>query len=101
MNESNKDLHNNKFMSSVKVGSKGQIVIPKEVRNMFNINPGDNLVLLADKDKGIALNKLDFFSKLADSLFADSKNINNTDECNQTKSFVEGIKNIEKTHQED
>lgn len=37
-----------KFMSSVKVGEKGQIVIPKEVREMFNIEPGDMLLLLAD-----------------------------------------------------
>ncbi|MGA8943610.1 MAG: AbrB/MazE/SpoVT family DNA-binding domain-containing protein, partial [Thermoactinomyces sp.] len=32
-----------KFISSVKVGSKGQIVIPKEVREMFDISPGDSL----------------------------------------------------------
>ena len=44
-----------KFMSSVKVGEKGQIVIPKEVREMFNIEPGDMLVLLADKERGIAI----------------------------------------------
>lgn len=45
----------NKFMSSVKVGEKGQIVIPKEVREMFNIEPGDMLLLLADKERGIAI----------------------------------------------
>lgn len=44
-----------KFMSSVKVGEKGQIVIPKEVREMFNIDPGDMLLLLADKERGIAI----------------------------------------------
>ena len=44
-----------KFMSSVKVGEKGQIVIPKEVREMFNIEPGDMLLLLADKARGIAI----------------------------------------------
>ena len=44
-----------KFMSSVKVGEKGQIVIPKEVREMFNIEPGDMLLLLADKERGIAI----------------------------------------------
>ena len=44
-----------KFMSSVKVGEKGQIVIPKEVREMFNIPPGDMLLLLADKERGIAI----------------------------------------------
>ena len=44
-----------KFMSSVKVGEKGQIVLPKEVREMFNIEPGDMLLLLADKERGIAI----------------------------------------------
>ena len=44
-----------KFMSSVKVGEKCQIVIPKEVREMFNIEPGDMLLLLADKERGIAI----------------------------------------------
>ena len=44
-----------KFMSSVKVGEKGQIVIPKEDREMFNIEPGDMLLLLADKERGIAI----------------------------------------------
>ena len=43
------------FMSTVKVGEKGQIVIPKGAREMFNIQPGDTLLLLADKTRGIAL----------------------------------------------
>ena len=37
-----------KFMAPVKVGPKGQIVIPAEVREMFGIRPGDTLLLLAD-----------------------------------------------------
>ncbi len=57
-----------RFMSSVKVGAKGQIVIPKEVRDMFDINSGDTLLLLADKDKGIAIQKYDVFSKIADAI---------------------------------
>lgn len=44
-----------KFLSTVRVGDKGQIVIPKEVRELFEIEPGDNLLLLADKEKGIAI----------------------------------------------
>ena len=43
------------FMASVKIGPKGQIVIPKEAREMFGIAPGDTLVLLADKKRGIAM----------------------------------------------
>lgn len=43
------------FMATVRIGDKGQIVIPKEVREMFGIAPGDTLLLLADKSRGIAL----------------------------------------------
>lgn len=50
-----------KFMSSVKVGPKGQIVIPKEVRDMFGIQPGDTLMLLADAEKGIAIERMSIF----------------------------------------
>ena len=44
-----------KFMATVKVGPKGQIVIPAEVREMFGILPGDTLLLLADQVEGIAI----------------------------------------------
>lgn len=44
-----------KFLAMVKIGPKGQIVIPKEVRDMFSLNTGDSLVLMADKGQGIAL----------------------------------------------
>lgn len=51
----NMKIPKDKFMSSVKVGEKGQVVIPKEVREMFGIEPGDMLLLLADKERGIAI----------------------------------------------
>ena len=44
-----------KFMTTVRIGPKGQIVIPKEVRAMFGLAPGDSLILLADRERGIAL----------------------------------------------
>ena len=43
------------YMASVKLGPKGQIVIPKAVRDMFGVAPGDTMVLLADRKKGVAL----------------------------------------------
>ena len=44
-----------KFLSMVKVGEKGQIVIPKEAREMFGIASGDTIVIAADEKRGIAL----------------------------------------------
>ena len=57
------------FMSSVKLGPKGQIVIPKEARAMFGIAPGDTLVLLADRKKGIALQTTDKLNPLLRKAF--------------------------------
>lgn len=44
-----------KTLAMVKVGHKGQIVIPADVREMFGIRSGDSLLLLADIERGIAL----------------------------------------------
>ena len=41
----------------VKVGDKGQIVIPVKARQIFNINPGDSIIVLGDEKQGIALIK--------------------------------------------
>ena len=54
---------------TVKVGERGQIVIPKEVRAMFGLEPGDTLVLLADKKRGIALQTTEKLSPLLRSVF--------------------------------
>ena len=59
-----------KFMASVKVGPKGQIVIPKEVREMFGIEPGDTMLLLADADRGIALEQYNVLSQLVDRIIS-------------------------------
>ena len=44
---------------SVTMNDRGQIVIPKEAREMFGVAPGDTLVLLADKKQGIALQRVE------------------------------------------
>lgn len=59
-----------RFMSTVKLGPKGQLVIPKEVREMFGLEPGDSLLLLADTKRGIALQRSSVMSQIADAIFA-------------------------------
>lgn len=44
-----------KYAWTVKVGEKGQFVIPKEARELFDIHPGDTLILLGDVERGIAI----------------------------------------------
>ncbi|HIY77572.1 MAG TPA: AbrB/MazE/SpoVT family DNA-binding domain-containing protein [Candidatus Borkfalkia excrementavium] len=53
-----------KYLTTVKIGPKGQIVIPKEVREMFSLQTGDSLVLMADKGQGIALQPFSYMESL-------------------------------------
>lgn len=86
-----------KFMGSVKVGTKGQIVIPKEVRNMFDIKTGDTLIVLADAKKGIALERFSIFSKIADAIFeGKAKEIYPKYEEKDSIEFAKAIKQEEK-----
>ena len=57
-----------------KVGEKGQIVIPKEARTVFDIKPGDNVIMLGDIKKGLAIVKADIFSALADDIISGDNN---------------------------
>ena len=61
-------MDKNKYIGICKVGEKGQIVIPKEARSMFDIKPGDSVVVLCDKKKGIALVKADAIESLTDKV---------------------------------
>ncbi len=62
-----------RFIGIAKVGDKGQIVIPKEAREMFNIKPGDNVVILCDKKKGMALVKSNAIEEAMDKMMPSSK----------------------------
>ncbi len=47
------------IFGTVRVGERGQIVIPKEAREKFNIKPGDILLVAGDLKKGIAITKVE------------------------------------------
>ncbi len=61
-----------KYAWTVKIGEKGQFVIPKEARDIFNINPGDTIIVLADEEKGIVIPPKSMFAKLTNLIFDDS-----------------------------
>ena len=62
-----------KYVGIAKVGEKGQIVIPKEARDMFNIKPGDTVVVLCDKEKGIGILKTDIIEENIDKMMPNNK----------------------------
>jgi AbrB family looped-hinge helix DNA binding protein len=53
----------------VKVGDKGQIVIPKEAREVFGIESGDSLLVLGDRTKGLAIVKTQIFDSALEEVF--------------------------------
>ena len=63
-------------MGISKVGEKGQIVIPKEVRDIFDIKPGDSLIVLADSKKGIALVKSEVIEDVTNSILGGNNDRN-------------------------
>ena len=60
-----------KFIGIAKAGEKGQIVIPKEARDMFNIKSGDTVVILCDKKKGMAIVKSEVVESTIDKAMPD------------------------------
>lgn len=62
MDEEVKNENDGKFLFGIcKVNEKGQIVIPKNARDVFGIKAGDSLILLGDVNKGMALVKAETF----------------------------------------
>ncbi len=62
-----------KYAWTATVGEKGQIVIPKQAREIFGIQPGDTLVILGDEAKGLAIPPKSVFSQFAAAIFETSQ----------------------------
>ena len=63
-----------RVFGTAKVGDRGQIVIPKEAREMFNIQPGDTLLILGETDAGLIVSRPEALNDLADKLLNTMKN---------------------------
>lgn len=57
------------IFGTAKVGEKGQIVIPKDARQLFHIEPGDTLLILGDETSGIIVTRPDVIQEAADRIF--------------------------------
>ena len=57
------------IFGTAKVGEKGQIVIPKDARQIFGVKPGDTLLILGDEETGIIVTKPDVLRDAADEIF--------------------------------
>lgn len=59
------------IFGNVTVGERGQIVIPKKARDIFDFQPGENLIILGDEEQGgLALVKSSTFMKMAEDILA-------------------------------
>ena len=59
------------YMSSVRVGPKGQIVIPKEARQFYGIRPGDTVLVLGSGESGLVLSKPEVLDRVAQQILED------------------------------
>ena len=58
-----------RIFGTAKVGDRGQIVIPKEAREFFDIKPGDTLLILGKSETGLIVSKPDALNDLATQIF--------------------------------
>ena len=62
-----------RVFGTAKVGDRGQIVIPKEARELFNIRPGDTLLILGEENKGLIVSRPELLRDIADEIFENNK----------------------------
>ncbi len=59
-----------RIFGTAKVGDRGQIVIPKEARELFKIRPGDTLLILGEEETGLIVSRPEVLSDIANQVFA-------------------------------
>ena len=66
------NIQSGKYAWMVKIGERGQFVIPKEARELFDLQPGNDILVLGDKERGIAilpkLKQQDYIKRIFDNI---------------------------------
>ena len=57
-----------RVFGTARVGDRGQIVIPKEARELFNIRPGDTLLIMGEPDTGLVVSRPEVLNNLANEI---------------------------------
>ncbi|MBQ5780742.1 MAG: AbrB/MazE/SpoVT family DNA-binding domain-containing protein [Spirochaetaceae bacterium] len=65
------NIHEGKFAWMVKIGEKGQLVIPKEAREMFDLQPGNEILVLGDEKRGLAILPKEMQKEYITRIFSD------------------------------
>ncbi len=60
-----------KYAWTVKIGEKGQFVIPKEARDIFGIRPGDTIIVLGDVERGLAIPPKEMMDRYISRIFGE------------------------------
>lgn len=66
------EIPNGKYAWMVKIGEKGQFVIPKEAREIFDLKPGMEILVLGDRERGIAIPPKDLQEEVLQNIIAAS-----------------------------
>jgi len=65
------EIQNGKYAWMVKIGEKGQFVIPKEARDLFDLHPGNEILVLGDEKRGIAILPKDLQKEYITRIFSE------------------------------
>ena len=68
------NIHEGKYAWMVKIGEKGQFVIPKEARELLSLHPGDEILVLGDEKRGIAVLPKEQQKEYITRIFSDLEN---------------------------
>ena len=66
-------INQQRVFGTAKVGDRGQIVIPKEARELFGIKPGDTLLILGEAETGLIVSRPDVLNNLVDEILNNVK----------------------------